>query len=188
MGRPARPRLRGFRAPIYIPPMPPLSPPPPRLEIVPADYGDPLHRELIPDLLDAYARDPMGGGEPLREEVKANLAGELRKLPHALSLLGFCDGRPAGLMNAFFAFSTFRCKPLLNIHDLIVLPAFRGLGLSQSLLAAAESIARDKGCCKLTLEVLSGNEVAMGAYRKFGFSGYELDPKAGQALFLQKVL
>jgi len=38
------------------------------------------------------------------------------------------------------------------------------------------------------LEVLSNNEVAKSAYSKFGFSGYELDPKAGAALFWQKTL
>ncbi|MBW8886858.1 MAG: GNAT family N-acetyltransferase [Fibrobacteres bacterium] len=157
-------------------------------EIIRADYADPRHQELIPLLLDAYARDPLGGGEPLREEVKANLVGELSKLPQALSLLGFRDGRPAGLMNAFFGFSTFQGRALLNIHDLIVLPEYRGLGLSQRLLAAAEAIAREKGCCKLTLEVQSGNEVAMGSYRKFGFSGYELDPRHGHAMFWQKKL
>jgi len=124
----------------------------------------------------------------LGDEVKARLVGELRKLPNAISLIGFCDGRPAGLMNAFFGFSTFQARPLLNIHDLIVLPEYRGLGLSQRLLAAAETLARSQGCCKLTLEVQSGNEVAMGAYRKFGFAGYELDPRHGQALFWQKKL
>lgn len=157
-------------------------------EVVPADYADPRHQDLIPRLLDAYARDPLGGGEPLRDEVKARLVGELRKLPNALSLLGFREGRPAGLVNAFFGFSTFQGRPLLNIHDMIVLPEFRGLGLSQLMLGAAEAIARARGCCKLTLEVQSGNEVAMGSYRKFGFSGYELDPKHGQAMFWQKWL
>jgi GNAT superfamily N-acetyltransferase len=152
------------------------------MEVIPADYSNPQHQDLIPSLLDAYARDP------LRDEVKANLVGELRKLPNALSLLAFCDGRPAGLMNAFFAFSTFQCKSILNIHDMVVLPEYRGLGLSQRLLASAEAIARAKGCCKLTLEVQSGNDVAKGAYRKFGFSGYELDPQHGQAMFWQKWL
>jgi ribosomal protein S18 acetylase RimI-like enzyme len=166
--------------------MPPTAPLSRSFEIIPADYADPQHQELIPRLLDAYARDPLGGGQPLREEVKANLVGELRKLPNALSLLGFCDGKPAGLVNAFFAFSTFQCKSLLNIHDMIVLPEYRGMGLSQQLLAAAEAIARARGCCKLTLEVQSGNAVAMGTYRKFGFAGYELDPVHGQAMFWQK--
>jgi ribosomal protein S18 acetylase RimI-like enzyme len=166
--------------------MRPTAPASRSFEVIPADYADPRHRDLIPFLLDAYARDPLGGGEPLSDEVKANLVGELRKLPQALSLLGFCDGNPAGLVNAFFGFSTFRCKPLLNIHDMIVLPEYRGLGLSQLMLTAAENLARAKGCCKLTLEVQSGNEVAMGSYRKFGFSGYELDPRHGQAQFWQK--
>ena len=51
-----------------------------------------------------------------------------------------------------------------------------------------EEIAISKGCCKLTLEVLSGNAVAKASYEKFGFSGYELDPKVGNALFWQKSL
>lgn len=49
-----------------------------------------------------------------------------------------------------------------------------------------EEIAISKGCCKITLEVLSNNESAKVAYKKFGFSSYELDPKAGVALFWQK--
>lgn len=167
-------------------PVPPSAPAPASFEVIPADYSDPLHQDLIPDLLDAYARDPLGGGQPLRDEVKANLVAELRKLPNALSLLAFREGRPVGLVNAFFAFSTFQCKSILNIHDMIVLPEYRGQGLSQRLLAAAEAIARAKGCCKLTLEVQSRNDVAMGAYRKFGFAGYELDPVHGQAMFWQK--
>lgn len=56
------------------------------------------------------------------------------------------------------------------------------------MLEKVEEIARSKDCCKVTLEVLSNNEVAKSAYRKFGFSGYELDPEAGFALFWQKSL
>ncbi|WP_267313813.1 hypothetical protein [Limnobaculum xujianqingii] len=32
------------------------------------------------------------------------------------------------------------------------------------------------------------NEIAKGSYRKFGFSGYELDPQMGKAVFWQKKL
>jgi ribosomal protein S18 acetylase RimI-like enzyme len=55
-------------------------------------------------------------------------------------------------------------------------------------LQAAEEEALRRCCCKLTLEVLSNNQVAQTAYRKAGFAGYQLDPKAGQALFWQKKL
>lgn len=43
-------------------------------------------------------------------------------------------------------------------------------------------------CCKLTLEVLEGNKLAQQVYRRFGFQGYELDPKMGRALFYEKKL
>ena len=44
------------------------------------------------------------------------------------------------------------------------------------------------GCCKLTLEVLDRNRVAMSAYISFGFVPYALDPAAGSAVFLQKLI
>uniref|UniRef100_UPI0035583619 GNAT family N-acetyltransferase n=2 Tax=Pseudomonadota TaxID=1224 RepID=UPI0035583619 len=59
---------------------------------------------------------------------------------------------------------------------------------SQKMLAKVEEIARQRGCCKLTLEVLEGNEVAKAAYQKQGFDGYQLDPQMGRAMFWQKVL
>ena len=43
-------------------------------------------------------------------------------------------------------------------------------------------------CCKITLEVLEGNEVARSAYRKFGFDGAKFDPAYGAMLFWNKPL
>lgn len=139
-------------------------------------------------LLNEYALDPMGRGSELSPQVRANLAGELRKRPGAHSILALIDGAPAGLMICFEGFSTFACRPLLNVHDVIVTRAQRGKGLSRLMLQKAEAIARERGCCKLTLEVLEGNATAQAVYRKFGFAGYELDPKMGKAQFWQKLL
>ena len=47
-------------------------------------------------------------------------------------------------------------------------------------------MARERGCCKVTLEVLSNNEKAKKAYTRFGFEPYVLDPAAGPAQFWQK--
>ena len=137
-------------------------------------------------LLDTYASDPMGGGKPLDEAVRQILIPQLKSRNDYLGVIAFCDDKPAGLINAFEGFSTFTACPLLNIHDVIVSPAFRGNGLSQRMMSELEKLARERGCCKLTLEVLSNNTAAQKAYRKFGFSAYELDPEAGQALFWQK--
>ncbi|MCE2594517.1 GNAT family N-acetyltransferase [Motilimonas cestriensis] len=158
------------------------------IKVVKVDYNHPQQAKDLTDLLNAYALDPMGGGEALSESVATNLTTELAKLPHAFSLICYVDGKPAGLTNAFFAFSTFKAKPLVNIHDIAVKAEYRGLGLSKKLMDKVEEIAREQGCCKVTLEVLEGNTPAKQAYLKAGFAGYELDPEMGSAMFWQKNL
>ena len=128
----------------------------------------------------------MGGGVPLSDSTKNNLVKELSNIPHAFSVLCYVNNKPAGLINCFEAFSSFQCKPLINVHDVIVLADFRGHGISQLMLKEVEEIAKKKGCCKLTLEVLEGNKVAQRSYKKFGFAGYELNPLMGKALFWEK--
>jgi len=56
------------------------------------------------------------------------------------------------------------------------------------MFAEVEAIARERGACKLTLEVLDGNASARAAYRRLGFAAYQLDPTMGHAQFLQKWL
>lgn len=158
------------------------------IRVIQADYQNPQHAADIPALLDGYAKDPMGGNQGLSEQTKQDLVAQLAKLPYAFSILCYVDNEPAGLVNCFEAFSTFQCKPLVNIHDLMVSSKFRGQNISQKMLEKVEEMANQKGCCKITLEVLSGNQVAKNAYLKFGFDGYELDPKIGNALFWQKKL
>lgn len=139
-------------------------------------------------LLNSYAVDPMGGGEPLSEYSQKHLCEQLKKRNHVLTLLCYVDGKPAAICNCVEGFSTFKAKPLLNIHDMGVVPEFRGLGLSHKLMTEVEKIAIEMGCCKITLEVLEGNNVAKNSYIKFGFEGYELDPEMGKAMFWEKSL
>lgn len=159
-----------------------------RIEVKRVDYADAQQCRDIGYLLNYYAMDPMGGGQALDSHIIANIARELAKLPHAFSILCYVNEQAAGLVNCFDGFSTFHCKPLVNIHDIVVLPEYRGRGISQLLLQEVETIAREKGCCKLTLEVLEGNQIAQKAYSRFGFSDYVLDLSAGKALFWQKML
>lgn len=138
------------------------------------------------ELLDHYAQDPMGGGCALADEVTSTLVVRLRTVPHYTGALAWQGERPVGLINCFTGFSTFAAMPLLNIHDVVVREEFRGAGVGKALLDWADATARALGCCKLTLEVLSGNAVAMRSYARAGFKPYELDPAAGQAMLLQK--
>jgi len=158
------------------------------VEILLANYTNPQHAQDVVSLLNGYALDPMGGGEGLSEYTKKNLIEGLINTPNAFTVLCYVDGKPAGLINCFQCFSTFKCKPIINIHDVIVDSAFRRLGLSMKMMDKVESVSKERDACKLTLEVLEGNDVAKSAYLKFGFSGYELDPKMGKAMFWEKVL
>ncbi len=151
-----------------------------------ADYDNIQQADDLVFLLDAYATDPMGGGEPLTAYVKENLVSIMAKRSDIFTILCYVNDQPAGLINCIEGFSTFNCKPVMNIHDVTVLKEFRGLKLSTKMLTEVEALASFRGCCKLTLEVLEGNEVAKKAYQKFGFSSYELDPKMGKAMFWEK--
>ena len=159
-----------------------------KLEIVLADYSNEQHSNDIISLLNDYALDPMGGGEELSSYVKENLVNELARQHGAITILAYIDDKPVGLINCFQGFSTFKCKPLLNIHDVVVLKQYREQGICQKMLNKVEELAKDKECCKLTLEVLERNEAAKKAYINYGFEAYELDPVNGKALFWQKTL
>jgi len=158
------------------------------MHIFEADLTNSQHADAVVFLLNSYACVPEGGGKPLPEEVQRNLASTLQKRSDAVIGLAFENEVPAGLVICMEGFSTFACKPLLNIHDVFVAPEFRGQGVSRRLFELVETIAKARGCCKLTLEVLEGNHGAQAAYTKFGFSGYELDPQMGRALFWEKKL
>lgn len=157
-------------------------------EILQAELDNPVHAGALLDLLDHYARDPMGGGEPLSDYVREHLVERLRARNDACIVLAFADGRAVGLVNCFEGFSTFKARPLMNIHDVVVHQDYRGRGLSGLMLEKVEQLARQRQCCKLTLEVLQENRVAQAAYRKVGFRPYQLDPSRGQAMFWEKPL
>jgi GNAT superfamily N-acetyltransferase len=158
------------------------------IEVVRARYGNPAHAAALLELLDAYARDPAGGGEPLDEFARDNLIAELSARPFVFSVLAFDGDTPVGLVNAIEGFSTFACRPLVNVHDVVVAASHRGHGIAAQLFAEVEAIARERGACKLTLEVLDGNTSARALYRRLGFAAYRLDPAMGHAQFLQKWL
>ena len=93
-----------------------------------ADYADAADAAAIVMLLDAYARDPAGGNEPLSDFAKERLVPELAARPQAYSILAFDGDAPVGLVNCIEGFSTFACKPLVNVHDVAVLPSHRRRG------------------------------------------------------------
>ena len=165
-----------------------LYPPRMHVEVAEADLRRPEQAHALVEILDSYARDRMGGARPLPQAVRERVAAELAARETALVLFAFADGVPVGAAVCFLGFSTFAARPLLNIHDLAVLPEFRGRGAGRALLEAAESRARELGCCKLTLEVREDNERARSLYRSSGFGDFAPGADPAPTLFLQKRL
>ena len=152
------------------------------------DFSDPRQVAAFSTLLDHYAQDPMGGGEALSGEVLRALPEKLRALPTFHGALAWCDDQAIGLINCFEGFSTFKAKPLLNIHDIVVHADWRGRRVGETLLDWAAQRARSIGACKLTLEVLAHNDSAKRCYQRAGFQAYVLDPAVGAAGLMQRML
>jgi ribosomal protein S18 acetylase RimI-like enzyme len=162
-----------------------------KLRIFQADYTNPAHIQALLSLLDGYARDPMGGGEPLSDHARQNLPQALAARPTMFSVLALDASQadlPVGLINCVEGFSTFACQPLVNVHDVAVASSHRGQRVAEQMFALVTQLALARGACKLTLEVLAGNVSAQKLYRRIGFDHYQLDPNMGMAQFMQKWL
>ncbi len=159
-----------------------------RTEIVEADLTRRDHQEAVKALIAAYANDPMGNGGPLPRDVMDRLIPGLQLHPTTLILLAYVDGQAAGIATCFVGFSTFYARPLVNIHDLAILPAFREQGTGRQLLEGVLHKARELGCCKVTLEVHEGNSRAKQIYEAAGFAEGAAREPGGRWLFYSRPL
>ena len=159
-----------------------------QIAIIAADLDNPTHQDAIVHLVNAYARDPMGGGRELPEAVRAGLIPGLQQHPTTVVFLAWHRDTPVGIAICFVGFSTFMARPLLNIHDLAVLPAYRRQGVGRLLLERVAAKGQELGCCKLTLEVRADNHSAQHLYEAVGFDNAASYGGATRVWFLEKRL
>jgi len=118
-------------------------------------------------------------------EAPADLAPSVRYLldfPGAECLLAERDGRPVGMLQVSYRFSTFAAKPAAYLDDVFVWPEHRGQGVVDALFAEVERRAIARGCIRIALDVDAGNGRARRAYERLGFtdSGADLMYRALQ--------
>lgn len=138
------------------------------LNIVEADFNKKKHTDAFLTVTNEYAKDPMGLGTELSDEVKESLIDEIIKFPVWFSFIAFYDKEPAGIANCIYSFSTFNAAKVINIHDLAVLKTFRSKGIGEALIAEVEKKAKKTNCCKITLEVREDNR-ARNLYERMDF-------------------
>jgi len=92
--------------------------------------------------------------------------------PYFKTLLCMRGREPVGFALYFFAYSTFRGRPILYLEDLFVLPRHRGCGAGKALLAALARIAVEKRCGSMAWTVLRWNKPAITFYERLGAGPY----------------
>ena len=143
-------------------------------QIVQCDLANKTHAEAFIKLMNAYMEHPMGISQSIKMDHAEKIIADLIQHPTYLGVMVQYEGEYVGLANCFINYSTFKGKPLINIHDFIVLPEYRNKGLAQLLLYGIEAIGKEKGCCRINLEVRHDNHSAMKLYKKVGY--IECDP------------
>jgi ribosomal protein S18 acetylase RimI-like enzyme len=152
------------------------------IDVIEANLDQDEHSRDVLALTAAYARDPMGNSAPLAPEVLDRLIKGLRSHPTTRIFLLYQSEKAVAMAVCFLGFSTFQAKPLLYIHDFVVLPEKRGMGLGRTLLQAVEAKARASGCCKITLEVQEKNTRARRLYESVGMAQALYSEDAGPCL------
>lgn len=139
------------------------------------DFENPEHLKALAELTNHYMTDPMGGAEPLNKLQQLRLIDGLANHPTAEVLFAITDSKAVGLATCFVNFSTFKIKPYLYIHDVVVMAEYRGKGIGKALMKRLIEISEERKYCKITLEVREDNVAAQELYRSLGFG--ECEPK-----------
>jgi len=135
---------------------------------VQADLSRPDHQAAVLAMVDAYSRDPMGDGAPLSAEARERLIPGLRQHPTTLIFLAYEGETPVGVAVCFLGFSTFAAKPLVNLHDVSIVPTHRGRGIGRALLLHLARLANQRGCGRMEWSVLDWNQPAIEFYESLG--------------------
>jgi ribosomal protein S18 acetylase RimI-like enzyme len=143
------------------------------LSFIFANFSDTIHQEKFVELINQYMLDPMGGEKPLTSELQKQLIFGMKNHPSNFVLFAGMNNEIVGLVTCFVNFSTFKAKPYLNIHDVIIIDKFRGLGIGRRLMEKCIEISKERDYCKITLEVRNDNTSAMKLYKSLGFEESE---------------
>lgn len=161
------------------------------VQITDLDFENQQQVEQFLRVLSTYSQEAGGGNKEISQQTQTNLPQLLQELPNRQVLVAIEqdtaneNGTVIGVAVCLGGFSTFKAQPVLNVHDLAVLPDRRGQGVGSKLLAAAEARARELGCCKMTLEVISTNE---NAHRLYNRQGFDAPTPNAPTFFLEKPL
>ena len=142
----------------------------PEKKFIQVDLNNSIHCEQVIVLLNNYMEDEMGVSKSMPKELAPKIIVGLKSHSAYLGFFVCIDNEFVALANCNLNYSTWQAKPLINIHDFIVFSAYRKQGVGVFLLNEIEKYAREKGYCKLNLEVRYDNLKAQNLYKNAGFT------------------
>ena len=138
-------------------------------------------RELTPEMLGEAAEiERLCFSEPWSPEALLYMC----KSPNTHAVAVMIDGRLAAYGGCEFV------PPEANIVNIATHPDFRRRGLGRALLHALLTVAKERGCEQVALEVRASNEAAIRMYEEAGFStagrrrGFYRDPREDALVML----
>lgn len=141
------------------------------IEIIECDFDNSEQSKAVIDLMNHYMTGTMGGNlNPYEPDKARQMIEGLKRHPSKLVLLAIFKGEFVGLSTSFINYGTFAAKPFLNIHDIVVLDKYRGIGIGRKLMVANIKKAEELDCSKITLEVREDNRKAQTLYKSLGFA------------------
>ncbi len=133
------------------------------------DFSNPAHLNLLVELHEEYMADPMGDHAPHNKLQQLRLVDALNSR-EATVIFAIDGDRGVGMAICFELFSTFHIKPYLYIHDFIVTKECRNRGVGRAMMEQLFEVSRERGYCKVTLEVRCDNPSAQSLYKSAGFT------------------
>ncbi|MBN8866151.1 MAG: GNAT family N-acetyltransferase [Solirubrobacterales bacterium] len=137
----------------------------------PADVG------AVTGLVGGF-RDFLGDDSPSNAEIEATVSTLIRDRSTEFLLIGEPE---AGFAQVRFRLSVWTGNEDAWLEDLFVDEAARGKGYGRTLLEAAVSRARSRGCSRIQLDVNQANANAVALYESVGFSASHNPAKWGEA-------
>jgi GNAT superfamily N-acetyltransferase len=98
------------------------------------------------------------------------LQAAMAKPSHEFVVAEDDDGLVVGSCALLFSISTWSLGPACELQDVVVTESRRGAGVGRGLLEAAETIARDRDCKRLSLTTEAWNFRAHDFYRRAGMA------------------
>lgn len=86
----------------------------------------------------------------------------------ARAIIGYFNGKPAGVAIFLHTLSTFSGKLNIFIEDIYVKPEYRKKGIGRAMFTYLARLAKEDNCGRLMWQVLDWNESAIKFYKGLG--------------------